>query len=256
MDIDQIRIKREIVETLACQQCIGRLSFVKNKLFCETCNLTYPISMGLVFMGYDAKKKNEIKKTILSEKKHQTNLEEFQKHYTFAYPSFKLGLLSIKILHQDIKVKNPIAIDVGSGGSPMGKILSYYGFDTYRCELDPNSLFSGLIWNHQDLTLGKHIVCDVSILPFPSNSIDVVYCKEFVHHIKDYYSFFLEINRILRKNGVFLMIEPTSRFGSFLKKDYHFGHHFNSIFHYYSTLLKAVLRLIRFIFISMDYLKN
>jgi ubiquinone/menaquinone biosynthesis C-methylase UbiE/uncharacterized protein YbaR (Trm112 family) len=238
---EEDNMKKEILDTLVCQQCLGNLSFDRSNLVCSNCKTVYPISNGLIFMGYAKNREIEIKKIIQTERDHQTNLEEMQKHYDFAYPSFKHGLLSINILAHDTKENSPIAIDIGCGGAPMSKMLCEKGFDTYCCELDPNSLFAGFQWKHPNLGLGKYVVCDSSILPFPSNSIDAVYCKEFVHHIEDYKSIFSEVNRVLKKGGIFLMIEPTSTFPLFLQNrvnDNHYGHHYQTIFNYYSALKK------------------
>jgi ubiquinone/menaquinone biosynthesis C-methylase UbiE len=237
-------MRKKILDILKCQQCLGTLTFLEDRFVCHNCKIEYPISKGLIFMGYDKNKKNEIEKTITTERDHQTNLEEIQKHYDYARPSFKIALLAIDILKHDIDIyeDNPIAIDIGSGGAPMSKILSEYGFDTYRCELDPNSLYSGLFWKHPNLEVGKHIVCDACLLPFGDGSIDVVYCKEFVHHVEDYNHLMMEINRVLKQNGIFLMIEPTltilNRFRHWFFKAFEelHGHHYQTISKYYLSL--------------------
>jgi len=232
------------LEILRCQQCLGKLIFVEDRLICNDCNKVYPISRRLIFMGYDKNKKNVIEETIITERDLQTNLEEVQKHYDFARPSFKIGLLSINILKHDIDAKEnrKIVIDIGSGGAPMGKILSDFGFDTYRCELDPNSLYTGLFWKHPDLDVGKHIVCDACFLPFADGSVDVVFCKEFIHHVEDYNSLMIEINRVLKQNGIFLMIEPTLTILSLFRRRFFraseecFGHYYQTISKYYFAL--------------------
>jgi len=237
------KVRKKALDILRCQQCLGKLSCGQNELVCMKCNLRFPIHQGLIFMGFDENKTREINKIIFEERKHQTNLDEIQKHYDFAYPSFKIGLSSIRVLKYDIGKKNMIAVDLGSGGAPMSKMLSENGFDTFRCELDPNSLYSGFIWKHNKLYTGKHIVCDATFLPFENCSIDAVFCKEFIHHVKDYKSLFIEINRVLKNGGIFLMIEPTHNLiyiSDFLKKQgsHKFGHYYQSTFNYYSTVKK------------------
>ncbi|NQS88702.1 class I SAM-dependent methyltransferase [Patescibacteria group bacterium] len=238
-------MKEEILNVLRCQQCLAKLTFREDKLTCNACDMVYPLSKNLIFMGYDKNRENEARETITTERNHQTNLDDVQKHYNFAYPSFKISLHSIRILKHDVKKQNPVAIDIGSGGTATSKMLSEKGFDTYRCELDPNSLYSGLFWRHSNLCAGKHIVCDASILPFENNSIDVVFCKEFVHHIQDYKSLFNEVNRVLKKDGVFLMIEPTLTIYNHVKSLFkqkvanHPGHHYQTITRYFSALNKT-----------------
>jgi len=135
-----------------------------------------------------------------------------------------------------------VAVDIGSGGAPMSKLLAEQGFDTYRCELDPNSLYSGFIWEHPNLEVGKHIVCDSGILPFRDGSVDVVFCKEFIHHIVEYPTQFREINRVLKIGGVFLMIEPTVALLQSSREGDHSGHHYQTIFAYHSALQAAGFR--------------
>ena len=199
-------------------------------------------------MGYNIKDENVTEQIINEESVHQTDLDDMQKHNDFAYPSFKIGMTSIRTLKKDIpdNTKTPIAVDVGSGGAPMGKILEDNGFNTYRCELDPNSLYQGLMWNNESPETGKHIVCDGSYLPFSNNSVDVVFCKEFIHHIYDYSSFFNEINRILKCGGILLMIEPTKTLIS--KDDDHFEHYFQTINKYFASLKNNNLKPYRYYF--------
>lgn len=238
-------MKEKILEILRCQQCLGKLSSLEGELVCGACKIAYPISHGLIFMGYDRSMDIEIKKIIASERDGQTDLNEIQKHYDFAFPSYMIILLVINILKRDINKTAPVAIDIGSGGTVSGMLLSENGFDTYRCELDPNSLYSGLFWKHPGLGAGKHIACDATILPFKDNSVDVVFCKEFVHHIHDHPALFTEVARILKRDGVFLMIEPTSTLYGRLKTLLgqgaadRFGHHYRMIVEYFLSLGRA-----------------
>lgn len=231
----------EIIKVCRCQQCLSELSLIDGELICKKCSKIFPISNGLIFMGYDKNDRNKIQKIIDVERDHQTDLSDLQKHYDFAPGSYKIGLLSIDLLKDMVNLNNPIAVDIGSGGAPFAKILSEKGFNTFRLELDPNSLYAGLFWSHSNLDVGKHIVADASILPFEDNSIDIIFCKQFIHHIENYKSIFKEINRVLRKNGIFLLIEPTKRY-KFLRtkgeKDTINSdvHHIKTIHEYYLAL--------------------
>lgn len=238
-------MREEILDTLRCQQCLGKLSFAGGKLVCNGCRMAYPISKGLIFMGYDKNEKNEVEKRIATKRYLQVNLlDKIQVHYDFAYPSFKICLLSSSILKHDIKKTNPIAIDIACGSAPMSKMLSENGFNAYRCELDPNFLYAGLRWKHFNLDIGKHIVCDATILPFRDNSVDVVFSKEFVHHLCDYDLLFMEINRVLKKDGIFLMIEPTlwilfPFLQKIAKEKEYPQHHYETINKYFSALKRT-----------------
>lgn len=228
---------KEKSSILKCQQCLGDLDQIDDLLTCNKCGKRFPIKENLIFMGFDQKNKKEISEIIRTESDHQTNIDEMEKHYKFAVPSFKLGLILANILKHDIDKCNPIALDIGSGGAPMSKILSDIGFETYKCELDPNSLYSGLIYENDNSSKGKFIVCDARILPFSNESVDLVFCKELVHHIEDYRSLFREINRVLRKGGIFLFVEPSLTLLQQIlsQKDTHFGHHYQTISSYFHS---------------------
>lgn len=244
-------MQSETFRLIHCQECLHQLTSTDHELVCNHCGKMYPIHNGLVFMGYDSRKEQEINEIIEEERDHQNNLDEIDKHFEFAQGSFRIALLAIPLLRQFINDTHPVALDVGSGGAPFSQILSDNGFNTYRLELDPNSLYSGLFYQHSDLVTGKHIVADGSLLPFANNSVDVVFCKEFIHHIEEYNHIFAEVNRVLKPGGIFLMIEPTNKF-SFLRTEaenesiHRPGHHLTDIFSYARSLHKNGFRIKRY----------
>ena len=67
-------MREEILDTLRCQQCLGKLSFAGGKLVCSSCRMAYPVSKGLIFMGYDKNEKNEVEKRIATKRYLQVNL--------------------------------------------------------------------------------------------------------------------------------------------------------------------------------------
>ena len=235
-------IRSTVLEKLACQQCLSPLSAQGSSLVCQKCGMSFPVHRGLVFMGYDKSRSSEMEQIISTERDHQTSLGRIEQQYGFAAASFRLAHASISVLASDVRTQGAVAVDIGSGGAPMSKLLAEQGFDTYRCELDPNSLYSGFIWEHPNLEMGKHIVCDSGILPFRDGSVDVVFCKELIHHVVEYPTIFREINRVLKIGGVFLMIEPAVALLQSFGEDDHCGHHFQTIFAYHSALEAAGFR--------------
>ena len=160
-------------------------------------------------MGYDREKEKDIFAVLQEEKQSQTNEGRIQEHYDFAHQSFRCGKLAVDNLVRIIGTPhNMSAVELGAGAGAMSWLLAEAGFDTYMCELEPNSLYSGLVYQHPDLGIGKRIVCDATLPPFPDESLDVIFCKEFAHHIQDKRQFFEMVNSKLKADGLFVLIEP------------------------------------------------
>lgn len=195
-------------------------------------------------MGFDRREKEYIKTIMDTEKNHQTDLTKVNKHFSYAYPSFKLGKLAIRNLQSLInRESNKLKVlDIGAGAGAMSWLFAENGFDVWLCELEPNSLFSGLVYQHENLGFGKRIVCDAKILPFENETFDVVFCKEFAHHIKDVDSLFMEVNRVLKKGGYFVLIEPVLsiylRLYSLIHPDPHTGHSYCPTKKYFEIIKK------------------
>lgn len=228
-----------MISILRCQQCKSSLKEEKEHLYCKRCDKFYPIHKDLIFMGFDKREKEYIEKIMSAEKRHQTDLSKMDEYLDYAYPSFKLGKLAIKNLQSMTKRKPPLKVlDIGAGA--MSWLLAENEFDVWLCELEPNSLFSGLVYKHENLTLGKRIVCDAKILPFENDTFDVVFCKEFAHHINDINALFAEVNRVLKINGYFLLAEPVLSFYLYfyllIRPDKHVGHFYHATKEYFELL--------------------
>jgi ubiquinone/menaquinone biosynthesis C-methylase UbiE/uncharacterized protein YbaR (Trm112 family) len=245
-------MESEKLNILVCQQCLGEVYRKADEIICNNCMLSYPISGGLIYMGYDINRREETEAMILESMGHQAKLEEMDKHYSYAYPSYKAALLSIRLLKDDINTPFPVAIDIGCGGAPFDKMFDEAGFETYSCEIDPNSLYLRALWSRAYPKAGRNIVCDARILPFRDSSADVIFCKEFIHHIRDYNALFLEVNRVLKEKGIFVIIEPTLTLTrkllcpKSLKEG--FSHHYETIYRYYFALKKNGFKVHRYYF--------
>ena len=53
------------------------------------------------------------------------------------------------------------------------------------------------------------ITCDAQMLPFKSNSFDNIVAVDVLHHIENPSYFFEEAERVLTKNGKFVLLEPA-----------------------------------------------
>ncbi len=89
---------------------------------------------------------------------------------------------------------------------------------------------------HKSLNISnvRLVPCSAEELPFPDNSFDMVYSSHVLEHIPDQKKALLEINRVLKNNGLHFCVVPTRA-----EKVYAF-------FNYYLYLLqRVVIRLFR-----------
>lgn len=197
-----------------CQVSKEKLEKLESSYYCKSLNLVYPVEKGITFMGYDQKEKEEMQKILVNSQKHQGNIETLKNDFEFAQYSYPLIAISLSVFKKKyIVCRNNklggIAINAGSGGDPSSNEISALGFDTYACEIEPNSLFMSSFWDSKINTNVKRIACDCFSLPFPDSSVSLIYCKEFLHHMKDYDTMLNEFSRVLKLNGIAIIIEPT-----------------------------------------------
>jgi ubiquinone/menaquinone biosynthesis C-methylase UbiE len=202
-------------------------------------------------MGYDVSERSYIQRVIREEKEHQTDPANVESSLTFARSSFKLGRLAINNAMQILGSRGRTrALEVGAGGGAMSWMMAESGFDVWLCELEPNSLLAGSVYDQHRLPLGRRIVCDARILPFADAEFDMVFCKEFAHHIPDVGSFLSEVNRVLRPGGLFVLIEPLlslyQRIVFMLHPDPHSDHFYVSMRTYFAQLKRCGFRADRY----------
>lgn len=115
-------------------------------------------------------------------------------------------------------------VDIGSGTGFVGKVLS-----SYLCERDHLICYdlSPAMLSESRQKLNNSSRCRVNfingeanLLPFCSNSLDLVTINSLLHHLQDCRSLFGEITRLLKKGG-YIMIghEPNKLyFASFFRR--------------------------------------
>jgi ubiquinone/menaquinone biosynthesis C-methylase UbiE len=95
-----------------------------------------------------------------------------------------------------------------------GNFDSIFNLGAYRGELlnhlnNFNINFKDII--HSDISFnmlsqipGKKVVADEEYLPFKSDTFDLIVSAMTLHHINDLHKTFIQINNILKKNGIFI----------------------------------------------------
>ncbi|MHA2246294.1 MAG: class I SAM-dependent methyltransferase [Candidatus Hodarchaeales archaeon] len=121
----------------------------------------------------------------------------------------------VEILHKDILNSFPRGIrllELGCGSGRDAALLYSIGFDVYISD-GSEEILNQAISIHPELK-GRHFLITLpNKLPFLNESYDGIYAIALLMHLqqKDIIGVFLELNRILRKNGLFFFSVPLSR---------------------------------------------
>jgi SAM-dependent methyltransferase len=210
---------------LRCQQTLQQLSPREEGLYSDAASLLFPVHEGLVFMGFPDDDREFALRVISEESAHQTSPEHVERDLEFLRSSSALvvDLLNYLIDRGQIATGSR-GVEIGAGSGWPGWLFAEAGCEMYLCELDPNSLASGLVFEHPRIGPMHRIVCDARLLPFADGAFDFVLCKDFSHHIRDKASLFSEVNRILRPGGLLILIDPVRYVLGLRERDDHFGH--------------------------------
>ncbi len=216
-------------ELLRCQESLAPLEVRDGGLCSEAADLVYPIREGLVFMGYDKQDEAIVQRVIAEERAHQTSAEHLEQDLAFLRESAPAVVDIINFLTgRRILRPGMRGVEIGSASGWPSWLFAESGFAMWLCELEPNSLASGLGFAHREIQEGQRIVCDARFLPFADGTFDFVLCKEFAHHVNEKAQMLSEANRVLKENGVLVLIEPVRGLASTLFElrtpDPHFGH--------------------------------
>ena len=112
-------------------------------------------------------------------------LKKFSKFYNllieFISPVYPTPLFDVrKIIRNEIKGKNVVALNLGSGNSDLGK-------DLLNVDLLP--------YDNVD------IICDIENIPFKDNSVDFIINIAVLEHVPNPQKVIAEIHRILKPSG-------------------------------------------------------
>jgi SAM-dependent methyltransferase len=219
----------ETFDPLRCQQTLQPLELRETGFYSQAADLLYPIREGLVFMGYDKRDAAFVRRVIEEERLHQTSPEHLERDLAFLRESAGAVVDLINVLTANGFLRPGMrGVEVGSASGWPSWLFAEAGSDMWLCELEPNSLASGLSFRHPNIGDHQRIVCDATLLPFADSTFDFVLCKEFAHHFPDKTKVLREANRVLRNDGLLILFEPVRSLLSTLLElrspDPHFGH--------------------------------
>ena len=129
--------------------------------------------------------------------------------------------LQSKIFFEYIKNKESKILDIGCGGGKFLNILSANNYcNTFGVEPD-QQLIEGLLAEFPEFK--DRIKCSgATTLPFEDSFFDCVYFFNVMHHLQgmsEYRKAIDESHRVLRENGLLIMIEPCNAFIYSLKRN-------------------------------------
>src|SRR3989339_98572 len=193
-------------ELFACPECKSRLHFGDNKINCLKCNIFFTYKDGIYHFlpftldDYDQEQRAVFDK-ISSGYDMYLNAQPF---YTLIRDNYVYPFWFKDDFH------NKTALDIGCGtGWASAKALSMV-----KLLVNLDISLGNLTYAQQRLKAhhSLFVQSDMKQLPFSDNSFDIVTCFWALHHIKDIRIVVEEIKRILRKDGVFLGIEPNPKY--------------------------------------------
>lgn len=131
-----------------------------------------------------------------------------------------------EIVDRILKLNPHTILDLGCGNGNILKILEEkIDADLYGLDLSENMISQAKknLKSEVNLTVG-----DSENLPYDNNKFDIVICNASFHHYTNPERALTEIKRILKKDGVFILGDPTGPFDWYLKVLNYFLKHSNS----------------------------
>jgi ubiquinone/menaquinone biosynthesis C-methylase UbiE/uncharacterized protein YbaR (Trm112 family) len=213
-------MKKELLDILACPRCLialelheahGGSQITKEELFCRSCGSLFPIVNDLVFFGLQRDHRSERLNEMNGENKWVFSTITVKEHLDYAKTSAERGEITIKKLksriqkeqkHQKLRV-----LDLGAGwGAFQSWQFAKHGFDVVATELSPEFLFASD--SVAEDRFFERIVTDCTVLPFKSNTFNIILCKELVHHLSSPLDLFDEMWRVSSADGLIVVQEP------------------------------------------------
>jgi ubiquinone/menaquinone biosynthesis C-methylase UbiE len=149
-------------------------------------------------------------------KKEKTFFKKFQRMIADSgYDQPALRFLFIKQVIQKIVPSERLKgtyLDIGCGESIASLFLSKYFSETVNIDIEKRLIERGKK-NCENNSVNAHFtVSDAQKLPFQDSSFDFITSFSLIEHLSNQNRFLHEVNRLLRKNGIFVMQVPNRNF--------------------------------------------
>jgi SAM-dependent methyltransferase len=214
---------------LVCPETLQPLRSRPDGLWSEAAKRLYPTHGGLVYMGYPKRDQAMISSTMQEERAWQGTVATLERDAAFLRESAPTAVKFINMVDRHIDTPHPRTVELGSGSGWVSWLLASAGHEVYLCDFEANSLTLGQVFTHPNIRPGSRVVTDARYAPFPDGTFDVVFIKEFVHHVSDFQALFREANRLLHADGILAFLEPTMSVVKWIYErrhpDPHVGHH-------------------------------
>ena len=140
--------------------------------------------------------KNQIKKAYDELAEHYHKLRKEESNVKF----YKEILETPFLLKLTGNVKNKKVLDFGCGPGVHAKFLAKRGAKVTGIDNSKESI----ILARKESPKSEFFVGDVEKLPFKSNEFDIVFSAMILGHFKNWNKILKEVNRVLKKNGIFV----------------------------------------------------
>jgi ubiquinone/menaquinone biosynthesis C-methylase UbiE len=210
-------MKYELLNLLICPGCLSKLHLreelidkdevIEGRLKCLKCNLEFFIWEKIVIFGL---KEDQHTKEKLKEMEGEFNWvynRHSQKEH-LDYLRNYLPIMNKEIMNIAKKRENPLILDLGAGCGECSFLFASYGAKVVAIDIMPEFIRSAEALISEEIFF-ERILGDVEVLPFASNSFDIVFCKEVLHHLLNLKATLKEIARILKKEGILIAWEPV-----------------------------------------------
>jgi ubiquinone/menaquinone biosynthesis C-methylase UbiE len=104
-------------------------------------------------------------------------------------------------------VKGKVVLDIASGSGYGSAFLTRSAAKVYGVDVDKDAIiYAKKNYGGKNI---EYILGDGTNIPLKDNSVDVVVSFETIEHIEDYETFMVEVKRVLKEDGLFILSTPN-----------------------------------------------